>query len=93
MHHHGGEDLGHHVSNRCRVNAANQIRMTMLAGLFSVIAVLVAFSANSQEQVTELKLLMGDVSLNKLPFVLAGFHADRVASLDERLSDRFRFLA
>ena len=25
--------------------------------------------------------------------VLAGFHAGRVASLDERLSDRFRFLA
>jgi len=43
----------------------------MLAGLFSVITVLAAFPANSQEQLTELKLLMGDVSLNKLPFVLA----------------------
>ena len=43
----------------------------MLAGLFSVITVLAAFPAYSQEQVTELKLLMGDVSLNKLPFVLA----------------------
>ena len=43
----------------------------MLAELFSVIAVLAAIPVNSQEQVTELKLLMGDVSLNKLPFVLA----------------------
>ncbi len=88
-----GEDMGHHFSNRCRVNAAMRSRTVKLAGLFSVITVLAAFPANSQEQVTELKLLMGDVSLNKLPFVLAGFHADRVASLDERLSDRFRFLA
>jgi len=46
-------------------------RTIMLAGLFSVITVLAAFPANSQEQLTELKLLMGDVSLNKLPFVLA----------------------
>ncbi len=66
-----GEDMGHQFSNRCRVNAAMRSRTVKLAGLFSVITVLAAFPANSQEQVTELKLLMGDVSLNKLPFVLA----------------------
>ncbi len=50
-----------------------QSRMTILAGLISVM-VLMLFAvspANAQGQSTELKLLMGDVSLNKLPFVMA----------------------
>jgi len=45
----------------------------MVACLFSVMPVTLFVSppADSQGQPTELKLLMGDVSLNKLPFVLA----------------------
>lgn len=38
---------------------------------FIALALIAAPTAKAQEQATELKLLMGDVSLNKLPFVLA----------------------
>ena len=58
---------------RSGVNGAMQSRMPGLAGLIAVTA-LVFFAAppgNTRAQSTELKLLMGDVSLNKLPFVLA----------------------
>ncbi len=55
--------MGLHVSIRYRVTA--------LACLLSVLPVFAAFPANSEEQAAELKLMMGDVSLNKLPFVLA----------------------
>ncbi len=50
-----------------------QSRMTILAGLISVMVLMlfVVSPANAQGQSTELKLLMGDVSLNKLPFVMA----------------------
>ena len=57
----------------CGVNGAMQSRMTALAGLIAV-TTLMFFAAppgNTQGQSTELKLLLGDVSLNKLPFVLA----------------------
>ena len=50
-----------------------QSRTTILADLISVMALMLfaVSPANAQGQSTELKLLMGDVSLNKLPFVMA----------------------
>ncbi len=55
------------------LNGTMRSRMTALASLIAV-TTLVFFAAtpgNTQGQSSELKLVLGDVSLNKLPFVLA----------------------
>lgn len=61
------------TSYNCGVHGAMQSRTTILAGLISVMALMLfaVSPANARGQSTELKLLMGDVSLNKLPFVMA----------------------
>ena len=50
-----------------------QSRTTILAGLISVMALMLfaVSPANARGKSTELKILMWDVSLNNLPFVMA----------------------